>query len=78
MPVRYIDQVRQVIYPSQPPYQWSTFATTPWTPLAKPLTKCRIALLSSGGIHRKDQPPFDAVKNDLSWREIPVDADLRD
>ena len=78
MPVRYIDQVRQVIYPSQPPYQWSTFATTPWTPLAKPLTKCRIALLSSGGVHRKDQPPFDAVKNDLSWREIPVDADLRD
>ncbi len=78
MPVRYIDQVRQVIYPNQPPYQWSTFETTPWTPLTKPLKKCRVALLSSSGIHLKDQPPFDSVKNDLSWREIPIDADPRD
>jgi D-proline reductase (dithiol) PrdB len=78
MPVRYIDQVRQVIYPDQPPYQWSMFETTPWTPLARPLSKCRIALLSSGGIHLKDQPPFNSVKNDLSWREIPIDAAPRD
>lgn len=78
MPVRYIDQVRRVIYPNEPPYQWSAFERAPWTPLAKPLSKCRIALLSSGGIHLKDQPPFDTVKNDLSWREIPIDADPRD
>ena len=78
MPVRYIDQVHQVIYPHVPPYQWSAFETAPWTPLSKPLSKCRIALLSSGGVHLKDQPPFNAEKNDLSWREIPVDADPRD
>jgi D-proline reductase (dithiol) PrdB len=78
MPVRYIDQVRQVIYPDQPPYQWSAFETTPWTPLARPLSECRVALLSSGGVHLQDQPPFDTDKNDLSWREIPINVHSRE
>jgi D-proline reductase (dithiol) PrdB len=78
MPVRYIDQVRHVIYPNEPPYRWSTFETIPWTPLTKPVSQCLIALFSSSGIHLKAQRPFDAVKDDLSWREIPIDADPRD
>ena len=35
----------------------------------------RSALISSSGIYRKDQAPFDDVKNDLTWREIPTDVD---
>ena len=77
MPVRYLEQVRQ-IYAAEPPYQWSTYDSSPWTPLTKPLSRSRIALLSSGGIYGKDQLPFDDVKNDLSWREIPTDVDARD
>ena len=76
MPVRYIDQVRQMIYPDQPPYRWSTFETTPWTPPAKAASASRIALLSSSGIHLKDQEPFSAVRDDLTWREIPCDGDV--
>lgn len=30
-----------------------------FTPLAKPLSRCRVALVSSAGIARNDQPPFD-------------------
>lgn len=75
MPVRYIDQVRHVIYPDQPAYQWSTFETTPWRALAKPLSQSRIALVSSSGVHLKNQEPFNTVKDDLTWREIPSDAD---
>ena len=30
-----------------------------WTPLEKPLAAARIALISSAGIARHDQPPFD-------------------
>ena len=30
-----------------------------WTPLEKPLAEARIALISSAGIARHDQPPFD-------------------
>ena len=31
----------------------------PWTPLKKPLDQCRVALISSGGIALKDDPPFN-------------------
>ena len=31
----------------------------PWTPLAKPLSKCTVALVSSGGIALKTDLPFD-------------------
>jgi D-proline reductase (dithiol) PrdB len=50
----------------------------PWTPLAKPLADCRVALVSSAGIARHDQPPFDQELerrdpwwSDQSWRPIP-------
>jgi D-proline reductase (dithiol) PrdB len=51
----------------------------PWTPLAKPLADCRVALVSSAGIARHDQPPFDQDLerrdpwwSDQSWRPIPT------
>jgi hypothetical protein len=31
----------------------------PWTPLAKPLSACRMVLVSNAGIARHDQWPFD-------------------
>jgi D-proline reductase (dithiol) PrdB len=31
----------------------------PWTPLEKPLSECIVALISSGGIARKTDTPFD-------------------
>lgn len=31
----------------------------PWTPLTKPLSACRIALISSGGVALKTDKPFD-------------------
>ena len=51
----------------------------PWTPLTKPLSACRVALVSSAGIARHDQPPFDQELerrdpwwSDQSWRPIPL------
>jgi D-proline reductase (dithiol) PrdB len=51
----------------------------PWTLLAKPLGDCRVALFSSAGIARHDQPPFDQDLerrdpwwSDQSWRPIPL------
>ena len=50
----------------------------PWTPLRRPLTECTVALISSGGIALKTDPPFDQEgerKNpwwgDPSFRVIP-------
>ena len=58
-----------------PSYQWSAFDSSPWTPFEKPLDQARIALISSAGVFRKDQEPFDPwAVNDLSIRQIPTDT----
>ena len=44
----------------------------------KPLIESRVALISSGGVYRRDQPPFRPDKNDLTFREIPADTDVRE
>jgi hypothetical protein len=65
--------VRSWIQHDPPPAQ------IPWTPLGKPLGACRVALVSSAGIARHDQPPFDQELerrdpwwSDQSWRAIPA------
>ena len=57
----------------------------PWTPLAKPLADCTVALISSGGIALKSQPPFDQEGEranpwwgDPSYRVIPRTATAAD
>ena len=44
----------------------------PWTPLRKPLADCRIALVTTAGIHHRHQTPFnmDDGDGDPSWREL--------
>lgn len=52
----------------------------PWALPRKPLRKATIALISTGGVHLKSQPPFD-MKNkngDPSYREIPTNAASED
>ena len=57
----------------------------PWTPLAKPLSECKVAMISSGGIAMKNDKPFDQDgerKNpwwgDPSYRTIPKTASAND
>ena len=59
-------------------YPWRRLDPVPWTPLAKPLAACRLALLSSAGFIAPGQPPFDsAVRGgDVSFRDIPSDIDV--
>jgi len=59
-------------------YPWRRIDPVPWTPLGKPLSRCKLALVSSAGFVMPDQPPFDeAFKGgDPSFREIPSDADV--
>ncbi len=53
--------------------------TVPWTPLKKPLAKARLALVSSAGISRRDDRPFDSDGErrnpwwgDPTYRELPA------
>ncbi|HQZ89356.1 MAG TPA: glycine/sarcosine/betaine reductase selenoprotein B family protein [Thermomicrobiales bacterium] len=54
--------------------------TIPWTPLTKPLSECRVALVTTGGVHLKQQKPFDIDNDgyDWSYREVPSDASVAD
>ena len=60
-------------------YRWRRIDPVPWTPLNKPLARCRLALVSSAGFVMPDQTPFDEhfKGGDPSFREIPSDADVR-
>lgn len=57
----------------------------PWTPMAKPLNRATLALVTSAGISLKSDPPFDmerekreALWGDRSFRRIPRGATARD
>ncbi|WP_175484260.1 glycine/sarcosine/betaine reductase selenoprotein B family protein [Modestobacter sp. DSM 44400] len=48
----------------------------PFTPLPKPLIRCTVALVTSAGLHLRDDKPFR--KFDPSYRVIPADAHLNE
>jgi len=52
------------------------FRDSPWTQLDKDVTQCRLALITTGGIHLRLQPPFNMTDpaGDPTFREIPADA----
>lgn len=47
------------------------------TQLGKPLAECKVSLLSTGGVHVKNEEPFDLLipAGDPSFRRIPADLD---
>ncbi len=68
-------------YQSQgfPPYKWSVYDSAPFVPLTRPLNQSKVAIISSGGIFKKDQEPFDGwAVNSYSLRIIPVDTSFHE
>jgi D-proline reductase (dithiol) PrdB len=63
-----------------PPYQWTSFDDAPFAPLKKPLSECRIGVLSTSGVYLPGQEPFNPERDDLTFREVPrsiTSADVR-
>ena len=58
---------------SHRPFRFTANAAPAWTSPAKPLAACRVALVSTAGVHRADQPAFaiTAEAGDWSLRVIP-------
>ena len=52
----------------------------PWTKLGKPIEECKIALVTTGGIHLKSDKEFDMSdpKGDSTFRKIPFDTKFKD
>jgi D-proline reductase (dithiol) PrdB len=72
MPVAYIPRTRE-LYSDFTPYRWVVNTDKPpWTPLTKPISRCKVALMSSGGILYRDQPRFH--REDASYRLVPKNA----
>ena len=58
--------------------QIEDYGTLPWMPLRKPLSVCRVALVTTAGVHLKTDEPFDMVDKDgdPSFRVIPRETVL--
>ena len=66
-PIRYVALMKQR-YESLgfPPYAWSVHHDAPLTPLTKPLSRCAVTMLTSGGVSEKPLPGFDPyARNDF-------------
>jgi D-proline reductase (dithiol) PrdB len=50
------------------------FNQVPFARLHKPLRACRMALITTGGVHLNDQPPYDMAdpRGDPTFRVIPA------
>ena len=78
-PVEYIPRIRDnYARLGYKPYNWVVHTDPPpWTPLARPLSQCRLGLAASGGIYAAGQVAFH-YKDDTSLRQIPADGDTKD
>ncbi len=52
----------------------------PWIPVTKLLSDSKVALVTTGGIHQRDQVPFDMddPQGDATFREIDAERPLSD
>ena len=62
-----------------PPYQWTINESAPFHPLPRPVSQCRITMLTSGGMSLCAMPAFNPMaRNDHRLDAIPSDADSAD
>ena len=68
---RYLELVNEITAPL-PPMPVAEMGTPPWTPLRVPLEQATVMIVSSAGVHLRDESPFAPV-DDLTFRRIPAD-----
>jgi len=64
---------KSLIRRQRPDFDFVKFHDSPVTLLSKPLNKCKLVLITTGGLHLKNDTPFDlSLKNgDCSYRILP-------
>jgi D-proline reductase (dithiol) PrdB len=65
--------VKKLIQQKYSAFDYTVFNDTPITNLNKPLSECKLALLTTGGLHLKSDLPFDTkhLEGDCSFRVLP-------
>jgi len=63
---------KKLIQAKYPSFEYTVFHDTPITPLGKPLSECKLALVTTGGLHLKTDIPFDTKfkGGDCSYRML--------
>jgi len=71
--IKSLEITKKLVQKKYPAFEYTVFNDTPVTNLKKPLNKCKLALLTTGGLHLKTDTPFDTkyFKGDCSYRMIP-------
>ncbi len=79
-PIRYVDALNDYYGAmGNPPYRWTVNETAPLHRLDKPLSECRVSLLTSGGVSQCAMPAFDPeARNDHRLDAIANDAPVGD
>ncbi len=56
--------------------QLQDYGPPPWVPLTKSLSQCRVALVTTAGVHQVNDAPFDMADKDgdPTYRVIPSDS----
>lgn len=64
---------RKLIQAKYPSFEYTVFHDAIITPLKKPLHECKLALVTTGGLHLKKDTPFDTKfeGGDCSYRMLP-------
>jgi len=57
--VSYIDKSREYYraHGYDQPYRWATYEGSPFTPPAKPLSACRVGIVTTSSLRQEDRPP---------------------
>ena len=79
-PINYVDELNRH-YGSMgfPPYKWTVNETAPLVRLTKPLSACRVSMLTSGGVSHCTMPGFDPeARNDHRLDEVDREASTSD
>lgn len=79
-PIRYVDALNDYYGAmGNPPYKWTVNETAPLHRLDKPLSECRVSLLTSGGVSQCAMPAFNPdARNDHRLDSISRDAAVDD
>jgi D-proline reductase (dithiol) PrdB len=60
-----------------PDFHYAHYETIPWTPFRRTSDAACVALVTTGGVHLRQDPPFAGI-DDASYREIPGTARASD
>jgi D-proline reductase (dithiol) PrdB len=75
-----LEKTRMAIRKKYPQFDFAVMHDTPVTPIPRSLKECKLALITTGGLHLRTDTPFDtkSVEGDCSFRVLPGDVRHQD